>query len=143
MSLNYASLALSEDLVLLYAAHWAACTLLPPTTFNEPMDTWLGYYEYCISEPAAVTLAYEAAFKVGVAKEERLDLLGFDVSTPSMHSARRGFASGARPELAAERLSNGTCSVRCELPSNLYIAALYMALQLMSGTTGGEFNIRE
>ena len=79
-----------------------------------------------------------------MAKEERLDLLGFDVSDAE-HAQCQAWGShlGARPELAAERLSNGTCSVRCELPSNLYIAALYMALQLMSGTTGGEFNIRE
>ena len=47
MSINYARLALIR-VVLFYliAAHWAACTLLLPTTFTEsPMQTWLGYYE--------------------------------------------------------------------------------------------------
>ena len=45
----------------------------------------------------------------------------------------------ARPALAVALLRDGTCSVRCVHTADLYVASLYMALQLMSGTTGGEF----
>ena len=61
VSINYASLALGRVVTIYFvAAHWCACVLLLPTSFAEsPMATWLAYYDYCVTEPAATALVFD------------------------------------------------------------------------------------
>jgi hypothetical protein len=134
MSLNYASLALLRVVFVYFiASHWAACVLLLPTTFTDsPMETWLGYYDYCVSEPQAVTQAFETSAANPLVESN-------EVSADEYALCTQGRGLDARPALAMARLNQGMCSVRCASTNDLYVAALYMALQLMSGTTGGEF----
>ena len=64
VSLHYATLSWTWAVAkFLLFAHWAACIMVLPTAFqDEPASTWLGVLQYCVSEPAAMTAAVEAAY---------------------------------------------------------------------------------
>ena len=133
VSINYASLTLGRCVVLyLIAAHWAACLLLLPTTFFEtPMLTWIGYYGYCVFEPRSVSDVFE---RIGAEP-----LAPFTASEAEEAACTDARGLHSRAALAMDLLKHGTCSVRCSGPGDLYMASAYMSLQVISGTSGGEF----
>jgi hypothetical protein len=42
--------------------------------------------------------------------------------------------------LVEQLLADGTCTVTCESPLNLFIASIYLSLQFICGATGGALN---
>mmetsp|Transcript_23740 Transcript_23740/g.47369 ORF Transcript_23740/g.47369 Transcript_23740/m.47369 type:complete len:853 (-) Transcript_23740:227-2785(-) len=134
ISINYATLTLClACAAYLVIAHWGACVLLLPTTFyDNPMATWLGSYRYCVSEPANVTAMFEQLSAISPIVDPSLSSYGRECTYA------RGPYEQAERQMA--RLRDGTCSVRCYAHGDMYAAAFFMSLQLICGTSGGEFD---
>ena len=126
VSINYSYLSIAKMLVVyLLVAHWSACALVLPTTFaDHPVLTWLGYYGYCVAETANASLP---AAMPG-------EGYPYDDCYRTINLAR-GLHSN-RP-LIEQLLASGTCTVRCERPLDLFMAAYYFTLQIICGATGG------
>jgi len=144
MSINYASLNLGFACSMyLVTAHWAACLLLLPTTFyDNPVETWLGSYGYCVSEPAAVTAAFESASGDSAQALAAADAFAATLDFVSPVNGTCSFGRGlhGQSDAALALLRDGSCSVRCAAHPDTYAASFFMALQIICGTSGGEFS---
>ena len=144
MSINYASLNLGFACSMyLVSAHWAACMLLLPTTFyDNPVETWLGTYGYCVSEPAAVTAAFESASGDSAQALAAADAFAATLDFVSPVNGTCSFGRGlhGQSDAALALLRDGSCSVRCAAHTDTYAASFFMALQIICGTSGGEFS---
>ena len=133
MSISFAYLLLLRvTLLYLVSAHWAACLLLLPTQFYDtPVQTWLGHFRYCTSEPTSVTFAFENLLP------ERHSVSQSTLGEDACNEARGLYDSS---DVLMERFIDGTCTARCMQPLQLYIATLYMSLQIICGTSGGSYD---
>ena len=142
ISVSYASLSLCKMLVAyLLLAHWSACLLVLPTTFyDNRASTWLGSFGYCVAQTPG-----EGGFAGGA-----------DAAFPSTHPSDDpcyrfiNLARGLHADhaLSDELLASGTCTVHCDSPERIYVASIYLTLQLICGATGGvldreKFNVQE
>jgi hypothetical protein len=126
LSINYATLSVTWSCCkYLLFSHWSACLIVLPTTFgDEPVSTWLGQMQFCLTEPT-----------------ERADALSQLAGSAPIVVDDNGqctFGRGldARPMELLARLLDGTCTVRCAQPGDTYVGALFFALQITTGLAG-------
>ena len=121
INIHYGYLSLWKVLAAyILVAHWSGCLLVLPTTFYDNIaETWLGHYGYCVASLA--------------------DGSGGNASEPDecyrVLNERRGLHTDHA--LNAQLLDDGTCVVVCEEPFKLFVASVYLTLQVICGATGG------
>ena len=141
LSVSFAMQQLARCCFLyLIAAHWFGCGLVVAVNFyDNPMETWLGYFGYCVSEPSSVTATFEnpsAYDHFAWAMGDRNDDAEY-VPDEALCRFPRGLS--ARPDLAISRILDGSCTVRCAMPSTVYAGAVFLALQIICGASGAQF----